>query len=392
MSIHLSSQFTQKYYTWTNWKIIQLSKSGNHQFDDDNIVYIIYFYDQPEVYLCTIWKNIVPDGIISGGYSQEQNDADRTDFENNYKSKSNKSLQIRDFEGRDVHVTLPRSGSEFATVTHNFCDPCTWFNGSVRITEILTNHGDGYRFDGSNINWIDMITGRVRGDDDIALVQQEENPVDMHGYQVVITIDGQTMNMCPIFSKIDGDYWINFEDGYIIFLNSQIDKTITASYSYANTSEWILSPQNGKILDIEYAEADFASDIVMNDTIQYIIYGYVDVFAPQLVPDVSSGTQIPILTYSYKRYSQILSEAVGSFPTLTPNGSDPAHRSLDYGEFRRTSRGLKKDSVSIPFRYGTKRSFSSAAGLKLVIKLVNDKKFDGESATITFYGTSKQEF
>lgn len=92
MAITISNQLTQRFYTWTNWKVILSTKSGIHQYDDDGYIYTIYFYDGPEVHLCTIWKVTVPDGIIDGGYSQGQNDSDKLDFETNYKPFSNKPL------------------------------------------------------------------------------------------------------------------------------------------------------------------------------------------------------------------------------------------------------------------------------------------------------------
>lgn len=92
MSIFIAPQFTQRSYTWINWKSTQSTKSGNHQYEDDGYVYTIWFYDGPEVHISTIWKNEVPSGIISGGYSQAQNDSDKTDFETNFKPYSNKPL------------------------------------------------------------------------------------------------------------------------------------------------------------------------------------------------------------------------------------------------------------------------------------------------------------
>lgn len=92
MSINLAPQFTIRNYVWTNWKIAQSNKSGNHQYDDDGSSYTIYFYDGPEVHVCVIWKGLVPDGIIAGGYSQATNDSDKSDFETNFKPFSNKSL------------------------------------------------------------------------------------------------------------------------------------------------------------------------------------------------------------------------------------------------------------------------------------------------------------
>jgi len=90
--ISIAPQFTQRFYAWTAWKNVNISKGGIVQYDDDGLKYTIYFYNGPEANICTIWKGTVPDGIISGGYSQAQNDSDKSDFENNYQSTANGSL------------------------------------------------------------------------------------------------------------------------------------------------------------------------------------------------------------------------------------------------------------------------------------------------------------
>ena len=92
MAVNLAPQYTQRSYSWTDWKTARSAKRGRHQYDDDGIVYTIWFYDGPEVHLCTIYKGTVPDGVIGGGYSQSQNDTDKTDFENNFQGSANKAL------------------------------------------------------------------------------------------------------------------------------------------------------------------------------------------------------------------------------------------------------------------------------------------------------------
>lgn len=102
MSIQISSQLTQRSYSWTNWKSILSTKGGVYQYDDDGTVYTVYFYDHPEVYISTIWKSVVPDGIVAGGYSQVQNDLDKTDFTTNYLANANKRIARTDAFGNPV--------------------------------------------------------------------------------------------------------------------------------------------------------------------------------------------------------------------------------------------------------------------------------------------------
>lgn len=80
--------------TWTVFKsnTITGNKSLPIQYHDDGYIYTVFAFDDDICYTCTIWKSTVPDGIINGGYSQSQNDSDKSDFENNYKSTANSRL------------------------------------------------------------------------------------------------------------------------------------------------------------------------------------------------------------------------------------------------------------------------------------------------------------
>src|SRR5574338_129583 len=106
MPLTLAPQFTVRNYSWTNWKTILSSKDGIYQYDDDGVQYTIYFYDIPEVYVCTIWKDIVPDGIIGGGYSQAQNDSDKSDFETNYLPNANLRISRTDNFGNPIYTDI----------------------------------------------------------------------------------------------------------------------------------------------------------------------------------------------------------------------------------------------------------------------------------------------
>lgn len=90
-------------YSWTTWKSLLVSKAFNFQYDDDGVVYTIYGYDDDEVTMCTIWNGTVPDGIIAGGYTQNQNDTDKTDFETFYKSHGNTPVIMGGFN--DPRIT-----------------------------------------------------------------------------------------------------------------------------------------------------------------------------------------------------------------------------------------------------------------------------------------------
>lgn len=365
-------------------------------------------------------------------------------------------------------VPEPRTGSEVIYTTHNFCDKCCWFSDSQRVVEeVLVDSGNHLTYEAANKFIIDMISGRLQDDDGLVDEQKGLNPQDPHGYQVIVSVDGYSKSMREPFENSGGDYEVIWEDGYVKFFEA-LDPAaeVKCSYSYATTSNFILHPLPGKNLNIEAAEADFTHDVVMLDSLEYSVWGYVDAFAPQymykrltgygtfveggqtvigtgtafttevtpgqyirledappqsymIVAEIVSNTEItlaapyagssgtltvacsieptgvypsltkiPLKSTKYKRFSNIVQEAVGSFPDIPPIGSTAEEKLLSDVEFRRESRGMKQIVQAIPFRYATLRVLSSVPGLELRIKTSHDRAFDGESATLTFYCTS----
>lgn len=86
-----SNSFTYREYRWTNWKQFQSKRNLVLQFNETDSKYEIWGYNTPEVFVTFIYKNNVPDCEISQ-YSQEQNDADKLDFEINYKNSANQNI------------------------------------------------------------------------------------------------------------------------------------------------------------------------------------------------------------------------------------------------------------------------------------------------------------
>lgn len=90
MSVNLTSNMTERFYFWTAFKALITTKNLSLQYDnDDAVLYVIWGYDGPEIYVCKIWKSAVPASVVLGGYTQEQNDADKADFEASYQSMAN---------------------------------------------------------------------------------------------------------------------------------------------------------------------------------------------------------------------------------------------------------------------------------------------------------------
>lgn len=95
MSVAFGTSLTVLPYTWTVLKATLASKgiTSLMQYYDDGDTYTVFVVEaQTLVHTTTIWKGTVPDGVISGGYSQATNDADKSDFETNYKPTANGPL------------------------------------------------------------------------------------------------------------------------------------------------------------------------------------------------------------------------------------------------------------------------------------------------------------
>lgn len=116
MSVFLAPQLTQRTYSWTEWKAIYAIKGLPFQYNDDGTLYTIWTYDSMEAHICQIWKVTLPDNVTES-YSQVANDADKTDFETNYKSLGNTSLGQIDADGAQiVRIKAAKRGWSFWAV------------------------------------------------------------------------------------------------------------------------------------------------------------------------------------------------------------------------------------------------------------------------------------
>jgi len=90
--ITIAPNFTQRNYSWTAWKAAKVKKNFILQYQEEDNQYSIWAYDGPEAHICIIWKGDLHQSVIDAGYSQAQNDSDKSDFETNYKSTGNSSI------------------------------------------------------------------------------------------------------------------------------------------------------------------------------------------------------------------------------------------------------------------------------------------------------------
>ena len=276
-------------------------------------------------------------------------------------------------------VPQPRTGNEVIYATHNFCDRTTWYGESVRAENEAASEVSGTEWDlaNSNVICIEKIL------DFTGVLQDSGTPE--HLYAVVVEVDSVEMTQRdPFRTTFNGeDYYVDYDNGKIIFASSQTGKDVRVWYSYATGSTFYMKPEPGKLLHIEKAKAQWSANYSMDDELVFQVVGNGEVFAPQLWNGFSppgpypAGTQIPLVTTRYLTEAQLLLEAEEWLPELPITGTGPRARTEKW--------------YGVKFAYRTKRTLSSAAGMMLTVKLAHDLAFAGEHASATFGCVSEDE-
>ena len=253
-----------------------------------------------------------------------------------------------------VAVYDPEGISE-SVPSHDWTDPCSWYQGSVRVEgQVLTFNGDGVA-DLGQFNIIDLYHGRVTFEDRF----QAD-----HGVEVID-------NGNPL--AIDDDFEIDFEQGLLYLKNYAPTGTVTASYSYADKSTFALPVKAGYAeMKVKDAEVQFTDDIEMSSDLRFEIYGFHPV----------AQLWVPIFTRIYKSMKDIINvarEGKGMIPRID---------------------NIKHDILVFPLRYDKKIFLSGGTNAdatdpmtwkhEIRVQCVDDKPLKGEWATITFYTEIEQ--
>ena len=111
--LNFPSYYTRREYLWTAWKAAKASRGFIMQYDEDVEKYLIYGYDGPEVHICYVYKGTLSEDLAAF-YSQVQNDADKVDFETNFKPTGNQALsQIDTDNAQIVRIKAAKRGWSF---------------------------------------------------------------------------------------------------------------------------------------------------------------------------------------------------------------------------------------------------------------------------------------
>jgi len=239
-------------------------------------------------------------------------------------------------------------GSSGSIASHDWTDPCTWYNDSTRVTGETLTLDTGKIYDMVNSNIIDLKHGRVSDEDLIVST-----------YEVKVYDNGTEVTE-------DTDYTVDYENGKITFDAAYtVTGPVTADYSYENGSTFILKPDSGKVLNLEHAEIQVTKNIQMNSSfIDFDIW----VYNPQDLPNK--------MLYKRKRYKNI-KDILNS-------------ANLGQGSIHAVDT-FTNEILIFPFNYITTQSLLDSQGTELRISISDDQPLTGEWATTTFYITSEDE-
>jgi hypothetical protein len=278
-----------------------------------------------------------------------------------------------DADGNIKFVAEPPTGSKLVLVSVNWCDKCSWYEGSVQVSgEAMSDMGAGLTWDSANENWIDMRHGRITDEDGILAA----NPGK---WLASVTVDGVAKSESPA-GATSGDYQVDYPAGRVTFNSPQVGAAVVATYWRAATGVYTLKPKPGKRLKILFVEVQFSKDLVLNDTMKFVARGYAGVFAPQYVPVPFAATDLIELTAPnrYKTAFDYVNESNGCYPII------PAFGGTGW-------RGLSQEVLTLPWKYVTRTDLLSSAGMEIRITMEGNTPQGGQLATATFYCVSDDE-
>jgi len=142
------------------------TKGGQHQHEELEDQYTVWFYDGQEVHFCTIWRGEVPHGVVACGYSQEQNDTDKAEWEAAYKPSSNTRLAPRTSDGKTIVMPSFFPGGVFFYVTGagDDCTPGALVRGAGTAFNIASEAAETQNVEFQFCDWVYLSGGGIMCD------------------------------------------------------------------------------------------------------------------------------------------------------------------------------------------------------------------------------------
>lgn len=288
-----------------------------------------------------------------------------------------------------VQITTPKTGLDgiplflmrkpdapkLTLITPNWCDKTTWYTGSIYAEdEVATDSGDHQTYNLSHQNVIDTYHGKITFED---FLKDSEG----RSYRVVVKVDDVEKTEQDPHVGSGGDFTVDYAAGTVTFAQALAGtEVVKVTHHYADTSVFIIAPDAGKKLLVEKVEVQFSSNIEMTDTFLFQAYGLVDVFAPQLMPGIPSGTKIPLGDpLKYKTLGDLLNDSNHAYPAYPAVGGS-------------NWRAMPQAAYIFSWDYDVGMTLlSSSYGMEIRVSLEHDSVCGGSFATAAFYCTSEDE-
>jgi hypothetical protein len=376
MSISFGTGLTVIDHRWQSFKTVTSAKNVTVQYVENQDTYSVFGFDGPIVYTCDVYKNPVAD--FAPDYTLADAQVDLAEFLS-IRSALNLPVDKRSSDGKlKVAIEKP-TNSKYTFITHNFCDPTTWYSTSQRVVNAsIVDSGDHKNYTLPHQNIIDTCHGKI--------VREQLLQDSLGGnYRLEVFVDGVKKTEQDPHYASGGDYTVNYTTGIITFINAlQISNVVTATYWRMIDSSFIIEgPDDDRNIIVNSIKSLFSEDIQMTDSFEYQVMVLADLARPDLVSAniVPAGTYLPgAPAIIYNTIADFLIDANEFLPKY------PAISSV-------TWRGIPCAIYAISWDYLAGDEIPCVQyKAKLVVRMTHNTPFTGSYAACSFYCTLGESF
>lgn len=278
-------------------------------------------------------------------------------------------------------------GDGVRLVSHNFCDACSWWQGSTEVLAAATTTGDNTAYD---------ITGQATLIDVRHARLTFENTVDettvspLTGFTQTSIIPVVYLDGVPLDQALEDDgvsvdgYTIDYEAGTITFNTARGGGVaVTADFRVPGSSMYKFVPDAGKRLVFEAAEIDLSQDVDMDAPFQTVAYGSHTI--------LTSGAVVPVQIRSYKNVHDFQAAAnkfVGPLPAgFGGTGGVPSEKWTFLWNYQ-----LADEFYDTPNYLDAVKGLPNEVTVNSVgLQVEGDTPYGGSVLTITYYAYQRPE-
>lgn len=297
--------------------------------------------------------------------------------------------------GETIVAQRVEPGNGVRYVSHNYCDPCSWWQESQREQGGSTTTSDEltYTIDGMANGWvIDARHKRFTYEDEITAQMTAPNGNTLDDLVPKVYVNGSPLDQDLEDDDADSDrYTIVYSStggtpAVVFSVARQPSDVVTVDFRKADKSTYTFMPAAGKRLVFEDAEVDHTADLDMDASFRTMVYGSHSA-AP---PAGTGGTLQPL---GGKRYNNVrdfhgaAKEFMGPLPAgLGGTGGVPVEAwTWKWGYSR-------ADEVYSSLNYLDQNGYPTEPTWNRVCAFVEgDKPYAGHYMTITYYGQQEDQ-